>query len=100
MRCYYVFVHGEFEWLAPPLKGEETSQPRGFYCHRYVLAADDVEAVGTAFNRVRHNFNKACDWITSGTANLLLEANEVSEAAFHMLLKPDVRNHVFYDDHD
>ncbi|WP_131819228.1 hypothetical protein [Sphingomonas jatrophae] len=100
MRCYYVFVHGKLEWLVPATNPEETSQPRGFYCHRHVLAADEEAAVRKAFKRVRSNLDRGCTWVTSGRAILSLEADEVSEDAFHKLLKPDMRGHVFYDVED
>ena len=40
MRCYYVLVHGTLHWnVAPP--ADDVARPRGFYCHRYVLASDE-----------------------------------------------------------
>ena len=100
MRCYYVLVHGQLEWLVPLSEEEGASQPSGFYCYRYVLAANQADAATRALQRVAHQFHKICDWVTTMNANLVLEADDVSEAAFYMLLKPDMRNHIIYDEHD
>jgi hypothetical protein len=99
VRCYYVLVHGKLEWLVPSSDPEET-QPAGFCCYRYVLAADGAAAKLQAFQRVEGNLKKNTGWLTSGRASLQLEADEVSEAAFNNLLTPDKRGHIFYNDDD
>jgi hypothetical protein len=99
MRCFYVLVHGRLTW------GGETSQvggdpsvvrPDGFFCHRYVLASDQDVARVLAFSRVRENLEKQTGWITRGLADLDLDAEEVTPAPMHKLLKPDNRGHSFY----
>jgi hypothetical protein len=95
MRCYYVLVHGRLEWKAPP--SSDVSQPRGFYCHRYVLAADEQQAAKIAFERVRLNLDRDDGWLSDGSADLQLQAEEVSTAPFLKLLKPDNRGHTFYE---
>lgn len=97
MRCYYVLVHGMLEWNVAPER-EGLSQPLGFYCHRYVLATDEQRAAEIAFGRVRMNLDKDGGWLFGGSAILRLEAEEVSAAPFHMLLKPDNRGHTFYNE--
>ena len=100
MRCYYVFVHGRFDWL-PELSAIEdvgAIKPAGFYCHRYVLAASEAAAVETAFRRVRQNLNSKAGWLRDGSATLDLEAEEVAIAGVHKLLMPDNRGHTFYED--
>lgn len=95
MRCFYVLVHGKLEWhrAAAP---EDELQPRGFYCHRYVLATDEAEAREKAFRRVSHSFEKQTGWTGKGIAHLKLEAAEVTPASVHKLLKPDNLGHSFY----
>ena len=95
MRCYYVVIHGMLEWSATS-PGDDVWQPRGFYCHRYVLAADEPQAAKIAFERVRTSLDKEVGWISDGSALLALEAEEISAAPFHKLLKPDNRGHAFY----
>lgn len=99
MRCFYVFVHGELSWKVPP-PSENVSQPRGFYCHRYVLATDERRATDHAFARVRSNLDRYGRWLSNGNAILTLEAEEVHEAPFYKLLKPDNRGHTFYEEDD
>ena len=95
MRCYYVLVHGTLEWnVAFP--SEDVSQPRGFYCHRYVLATDEQRATEIAFERVHINLDRDGGWLSNG-AFLKLEAEEVYVAPFRKLLKPDNRGHTFYE---
>lgn len=96
MRCYYVLVHGMLEWNVT-LPSEGVSQPRGFYCHRYVLATDEQRATEIAFERVRINLDRDGSWLSNGSAFLKLEAEEVCAAPFHKLLKPDNRGHTFYE---
>lgn len=97
MQCFYVLVHGILRWnVAPP--ADDTTQPRGFYCHRYVLASDERRAKEIAFERVRTNFDKSCGWLRNGSAVLKLEAEDVCAAPFRKLLKPDNRGHTFYDE--
>jgi len=96
MRCYYVLVHGTLDWnVAPP--SHDVNQPRGFYCHRYVLASDEESAARIALGRVRANLDRGGRWLSDGSATLTLEVEEVSTAPMHRLLKPDNRGHTFYD---
>lgn len=96
MRCYYVLVHGRLHWNAAP-PSDDVSQPRGFYCHRYVLASDEESAVKIAFGRVRANLDSNGRWLSDGSAALDLEAEEISKAPIYRLLKPDNRGHTFYE---
>jgi hypothetical protein len=71
-------------------------KPQGFYCHRYVLAADQRQAIARAFERVRANLDNQMRWLRDGLATVDLEAEEVAPAPMHKLLKPDNRGHTFY----
>lgn len=71
--------------------------PGGFYCHRYVLAADETAAAQVAFRRVMRNLDGQTRWISDGLATVELEAERVTTAAIHKLLKPDNRGHSFYE---
>ncbi|SDD65276.1 hypothetical protein SAMN05444678_11834 [Sphingomonas sp. YR710] len=99
MQCFYVLVHGRLQWAATdPADDTDQSRPRGFYCHRYVLAREVAEAESQAFSRVRSNFDKQFDWAREGRAMLNLEAEEVTVAPFRKLLKATNRGHTFYTD--
>lgn len=99
MQCYYVLVHGTLQWtVAPP--SDDLSQPDGFYCHRYVLAADERRAAEIAFGRVRSNLNRGGAWLSNGDALLTLRVDEIRAAPFYKLVKPDNRGHTFYEDDD
>jgi len=98
MRCYYVFVHGKLDWKVAPPANSDVYQPRGFYCHRYVLAADQDDAASKAFKRIRKNLDRGGRWLSSGEADLSLEADEISPASIHRLLAPDNRGHTFYEE--
>src|SRR4028119_621237 len=66
MRCYCVLIHGTLHWnVAAP--SEEVNQPRGFYCHRYVLASDEESAARIAFRRVRANLDRVRPWLSDGS---------------------------------
>lgn len=95
MRCYYVHVHGTLHWNDASVEAD-VNEPRGFYCHRYVLASDEENAARIAFNRVRANFNKGLGWLSDGTATLTLAADEIRTAPVRKLLEPDNRGHTFY----
>ncbi|WP_143413159.1 hypothetical protein [Haematobacter genomosp. 1] len=95
MRCYYVFVHGHLSWSAEP-RSEETPRPQGFYCHRYIFAANGQRAAQIALERVDCHFNKSFDWIRKNEAALRLHVEEVSPASLFNLFKRDNRGHVFY----
>jgi hypothetical protein len=97
MQCYYVFVHGEFNWQVAPAD-EDAWQPLGFYCHRYVLASDERQAVEIAFARVRQNLHRKARRLTASDAGLHLQVDEICSAPFHKLLKPDNKGHTFYDE--
>jgi len=99
MRCFYVLVHGTLNWPAesyPTDEGHPPFHPLGFYCHRYVLASDEVAAANLAFRRVRGNLDKQTHWFSSGQATLELDAEDVESAPLYKLLKPDNRGHTFY----
>ena len=98
MRCFHVLVHGRFRLLAEPGPADDPAlvTPAGFYCHRYVLAADEAQAAASALRRVRENLDRRIGWIRSGLATLELEAEEISVAPLRKLLKPDNRGHSFY----
>ncbi len=72
-------------------------RPHGFFCHHYVLASDQEVARASAFSRVQSNLEKQTGWISGGLADLDLNAEEVTPAPMHKLLKPDNRGHTFYD---
>jgi hypothetical protein len=96
MRCYYVLVHGRFHWNAAPTS-DDVSQPRGFYCDRYVLASDEECAIQIAFGQVRANLYSDSRWLSDGSATLDLEAEEIFKAPIYRLLKADNRGHTFYE---
>lgn len=97
MRCFYVFVHGRLKWVKEPDGDPEATRPLGFYCHRYVLASAADQAMSAAFYRVRKNLEERTCWMSDGLAVLELEAEEISIAPLHKLLKPDNKEHTFYD---
>ena len=94
MRCYYVLVHGMLTWKVA--SSEDDAQPPGFYCHRYVLASNRAAAAQKALNRVRANLDRKTGWLSGGNAIVVLEADEVSLAPMHYLLKAEDRGHTFY----
>jgi hypothetical protein len=98
MRCYYVLVHGTLNWQVAASAEGGVPQPRGFYCHRYLLAPDEGSAAEIAFRRVRSNLDRQSGWLADGSATLHLEAEEISVTSFLKLLKPDNRGHSFYQD--
>ena len=98
MRCFYILVHGKLRWNVAAPDDPDCYQPRGFYCHRYVLASDEDDAIRKALKRVRENLDKGGGWLSRGEAILDLEADEVSSAPLHKLLKPDNRGHAFYEE--
>lgn len=96
MRCFYVLVHGVLHWSSD-LVDAPAERPAGFYCHRYVLAGDEEQAIRLAFERVRTNLTAEALWIKVEESDLMLEAEEVRIAPFHKLLTPDNRGHTFYE---
>lgn len=100
MRSYYVLVHGQLRWHSKNLAGDKigAKQPAGFYCHRYLLAADENDAKARAFRRVADNLDRVFGWVSGGVASVELEAEEVSTASTLKLLKPDNKGHTFYDE--
>lgn len=98
MRCYYVLVHGSLDWLGDRTAQDEmgSARPVGFYCHRYLLAADEAEATKTAFQRVLTNLDTKMGWVRDGLATVELEAEEVNPAPIYKLLKRENRGHTFY----
>lgn len=100
MRCYHVLVHGTLSWDSKDRAGVEIDvvQPAGFYCHRYLLAADEDEARVRAFCRVSDNLDRQFGWLSSDAASIDLEAEEVSIAPIHKVFKPDNKGHSFYTD--
>jgi hypothetical protein len=100
MKCYYVLIHGRLEWRPTSTTndiGDETSQPLGFYCHRYVLASSISSAEDSAFRRVRDNLDRQTGWLTTNHVKLELNAEEITPAPIFRLLKSDNRGHIFYD---
>lgn len=95
MRCYYVLIHGKLDWNVAALS-DDFSQPRGFFCHRYVLASDEGSAAEVAFGRVRANLLGEGGWLSGDSATLRLEADEIRTAPLIRLFKPDNRGHTFY----
>ena len=91
MRCYYVLVHGTLTWHSENPADDEigAKRPAGFYCHRYLLAADENDATARAFRRVNDNVEREFGWVSSGAASVDLEAEEVSTAPILNVLKPD-----------
>lgn len=100
MRSYFILVHGKLQWTTDGSAADEfgVMKPAGFYCHRYVLADDQVQAIARAFERVRANLDSQTGWLRDGLATVELEAEEVKPAPMHKLLKPDNRRHTFYTD--
>lgn len=99
MRCFYVLVHGRIGWIEESSLDNiepEVDRPTGFYCHRYVLASGVNKAEASAIARVRENLENRTGWISRGYIALDLEAEEVTPAPIHKLLKPDNRGHSFY----
>lgn len=98
MRCFFILVHGRLSWPAEPALAAdpEAFRPLGFYCHRYVLASDVDQAKEKAFRRVRNNLEKQTGWVSKNSARLEFEAEEVTDAPMHKLLKRDNRGHTFY----
>jgi hypothetical protein len=100
MRCFYVLVHGKLNWRSEPIPGDDEPgalRPRGFYCHRYVLARDTEEAQSKAFRRVRENLERQTGWLSLGLATLYMEAEELTLAPMHKVLTPDNKGHTFYE---
>jgi hypothetical protein len=100
MRCFYVLVHGKINWNAelPEIGDPEIARPAGFYCHRFVLAANEREAAEIAFHRVRASLDKESDWLAKGLATIDLEAEETAAAPMHNLLRKENRGHSFYEE--
>ncbi len=99
MRCFYVFVHGRLRWLGETDLVElelDEFRPAGFYCHRYVLAGEEPEAITSAFRRVRENLDKQTGWIGRGMATLDLEVDEIAQAPMRKAIMPDNKGHTFY----
>lgn len=93
MRCYYILIHGKLDWQGVARDDDEVSQPVGFFCHRYLLAANKSDAAEKAFRRVRANLS---EWTTEGGPKLDLDAEEIAEAPIYKLLLPENRGHAFY----
>lgn len=99
MQCFHVLIHGMLDWEpGRDAAAEGAKRPAGFYCHRYVLAAAELEAAEKAFRRVRANLDAQTAWISRGLAALRLDAEEVSAVPMRKLLKPDNLGYTFYDD--
>src|SRR3954453_13995119 len=100
MRCFYVLVHGTLHWLPGHSARDEigTTKPAGFYCHRYVLAANKAAAIDTALRRVRGNLDREMGWLRDGLVTVELHAEEVAAASMRKLLKRDNRGHTFYSE--
>lgn len=98
MRCFYVLVHGSLVWHSSKLATDVigADRPDGFWCHRFVLADDEKAAKDKAFRRVTANLDREFVWLSSGAAEVVLEAAEVSLATVVKLLRPDNRGHTFY----
>ena len=76
MRCYYVLVRGDLSWVTERTATDEfgATKPAGFYCHRYVLAADEARAAKIAIERVRANLDAQMGWLRDGLATVALQA--------------------------
>jgi len=97
MHCFYVLIHGRLEWQADVDPSDSLAvKPRGFYCHRYVLGADEVVAKTKAFERVSANFDRQLGWLSKGWVRLVLEADTVARAPMFKIVRPDNRGHTFY----
>ena len=83
------------DWKSPlPADADDGSvQPRGFFCHRYVLASGKSYAVTIAVERVRSNLKY---WITDDDATVTFDVPEVRTAPLYKLTKPDNRGYTFY----
>ena len=102
MRCFYVLAHGTLCWLSPERAMDTIAigRPEGFWCHRFVLAADPETAEHEALQRVLDNLEREFRWLSSGAATVQLKAAEVSRAPMHKLLRPENKGHTFYEDAD
>jgi hypothetical protein len=96
MRCFYVLVHGKLTWGVDRLGSSEGDAPAGFYCHRYILAQTEADAMEKAFGRVRDNLDAQTSWLREGLARLVMDAEELAVAPMYNLLKPENRGHTFY----
>lgn len=61
-----------------------------------MLAEDEERAESKAFQRVLDNLDREFGWLSTGAARANLNAEEVSKAPFHKLLKPDNKGYTFY----
>ncbi len=98
MRCFHVLIHGQLTWISEPPASPDLGRPDGFYCHRFILAADAMKAADKAFHRVRTNLDRRTGWLSEGVVELALEADEVSIAPLYKLLKRENRGHTFYEE--
>jgi hypothetical protein len=96
LRCFYVLVHGSLTWECESDVDDDSFQPAGFYCHRYVLAKGYEDAANKAIRRVRKNLERKTGWLKQGLAELALEAEELKPAPMYKLLKRRP-GHAFYD---
>ena len=98
MRCFYVLVHGRLRWLTELTElDEDVEQPAGFLCHRFVLASNPNEAMRKAFKSVSSNLDRQTGWLRNHTAELKLEAEEVTTASLINAFLPANRGHTFYE---
>lgn len=99
MRCFHILIHGRLRWAVDLVEGDtEVEQPDGFYCQRYVLASDQHMAISKAMKSVSSNLDDQTGWLSDKTAELVMEAEEVSQASYMMAFKPINRGHTFYGD--
>jgi hypothetical protein len=99
VRCYCILVHGKLNWVAERPAHDEfgAMKPAGFHCHRFVLAPHEAGAVEATFRRVRENLDSQMGWLRDGLATVELEAEEITPAPIHKLLKPENRGLTFYE---
>ena len=97
MRCFYVLVHGQLTWDADRSDSDGgEARAGGFYCHRYVLAQTEADAVEKAFRRVRDNLDQQTSCLRDGLARLVMDAEESAVAPMFKLLTPENRGHTIY----
>jgi hypothetical protein len=94
MRCFYVLVHGRFDYHVDPVPTGLDIE--GFYASRCLFAHNADEAVQKAFAKVKNGLD---DWntdIRDGLISIRFAADEVEPCAWWHAFRRFNRGHVFY----
>lgn len=94
MRCFYVLVHGEFEYLVDPVPSGLDLE--GFYASRCLFAHDSEDAIQRALAKVRRGLSKWNSDIRDGLVSVRLDADEVEPCKWWHAFRQFNRGHVFY----